>query len=59
MQEKEEARNDLLTAIHPHIETFFKLANEFIELPVSYATFFFLVCVSTIIINNHNRKIYQ
>ncbi|KAI9242974.1 Vps51/Vps67-domain-containing protein [Helicostylum pulchrum] len=32
-KEKEEARNDLLTAIHPHIETFFKLANEFIELP--------------------------
>lgn len=34
--EKNEAKNDLLTAINPYIETFFELASKFIELPVSY-----------------------
>jgi hypothetical protein len=34
-KEKEEAKNDLLVAINPFLEKFFKLTTNFIELPVS------------------------
>ncbi|KAI9481451.1 MAG: exocyst complex component Sec5-domain-containing protein [Benjaminiella poitrasii] len=34
-KEKEEAKNDLLVEINPYIDKFFKLASEFIELPLN------------------------
>lgn len=36
--QKEEAKHHLLVAIHPHIDSFFKLAQEFIQLPTSITT---------------------